>query len=58
MDNKQPDFFFRSFNLSIDDLWTLASNPSAVFGIRPGGSKIYFVQVPSVSALHSFRDQG
>lgn len=53
MNGKQPDFFFRSFNLSIDDLWTLAGNPSAVFGIRPGGSKIYFVQVPSVSALHS-----
>lgn len=58
MENKQPDFFFRSVNLSIDELWTLARNQSAVFGIRPGGSKIYFVQVPSVSALHSFRAQG
>tara|TARA_R100001530_G_scaffold135147_1_gene111630 strand:- start:200 stop:373 length:174 start_codon:yes stop_codon:yes gene_type:complete len=53
MNNKRIDFFFRSFNLSIDDLWTLARNPSAVFGIRPGGAKIYFVQVPSVSSLHA-----
>ena len=45
MNNKRIDFFFRSFNLSIDDLWTLARNPSAVFGIRPGGAKIYFVSL-------------
>ena len=50
---KRPDFFFRSFNLSIDELWTLTENPNAVFGIRPGVAKIYFVRVPSISALHA-----
>jgi hypothetical protein len=51
--SKQPDFFFRSVSLSVDELKTLYETPSSVFGIRPGGAKIYFVQVPSVSSLHA-----
>lgn len=51
--SRQPDFFFRSFNLSIDELRTLYETSSAVLGIRPGGAKIYFVQVPSISSLHA-----
>ena len=55
MNNKLPEFFIPSVTLSIDDLRTLAENPSAVFGLRNGCAKIYFVHVPAVSCLHALR---
>jgi hypothetical protein len=53
MIGKQPEYFFRSVDLTLDQLWLLASNPGAVFNYRPGYAKIYFVQVPSISSLHA-----